>query len=144
MATYIYKQCSRSLWSLIGAIVVAAFGCISWFLVFTSDIGFGGVVLAVLFTFSLLYFIYFYIHPVTWSVKLIDDRLSWYSPHFPSQTRDISVSEIVGVSVTGGEPEKVVLRLSSGETVSIPPPCVGRDPERLIQALIESNSLINR
>jgi hypothetical protein len=112
-------------------------------LVFTSGIGFMGVVLAVFFTFGLLYSLYFYIRPVTWSVELYADRLRWRSPHWPRQSREISVSDIVAASATGGETDTVELRLSSGETVRLPPICVGRDPESLVRALAELSPRIN-
>ncbi len=143
MTTYIYKHCSRSLESVLTAFVAAALGGICWLLVFTSSIGFMGIVLAVFGTLGLLYSIYFWLRPVTWSVELSSDRLRWQSPHWPRQTREIPVSDIVAASATGGETDTIELRLSSGERVCLPPTCVGREPELLIRALTELNPRIN-
>ncbi|HEY5894803.1 MAG TPA: hypothetical protein VIT91_16395 [Chthoniobacterales bacterium] len=133
MTTYIHKLSSRSLASILTALFSVAFGGLCWFLVFTSSIGFFGVVLAVYGTFGLLYCIYFWLRPVTWSVELTSERLRWQSPHWPRQTREIPVSDIVAASAT----DTVELRLSSGETVRLPPTCVGRHPGSLVRALTQ-------
>jgi hypothetical protein len=96
-----------------------------------------GVVLAAFFTFGMLYSIYFYVRPVTWSVELSADRLRWQSPHWPRQSREISVSDIVAATTTGGDADTVELRLSSGERICLPATCVGRDPESLVRAISE-------
>ncbi len=142
MVTYKYNYSSRSPWSIVIAFVTAAFGCLSWVLVFTSNIGFLGVLLAAFFTFGMLYSIYFYVRPVTWMLELSADRLRWQSPHWPRQSREISVSDIVAASITGGETDTVELRLSSGERICLPPTCVGRDPKSLVRAISESNPRI--
>ena len=127
------------------ALLTAAFGillsAVCCFLLATTSVGAPGVVLAVFGAAGAAYSIYFWVHPVAWTIELSDESLRWRSPHLPRFVRELALSEIAAAWTSPTETEAVELRLTSGELVSIPPSCVPR-PRELVSALHAANPKI--
>src|ERR1043165_5753156 len=64
------------------------------------------------------------------------------SPHFPRQSREIPLLEIHRVRASTNDPVALELHLLSGEIISLPPACIGREPERVLEAMTAMNPRI--
>lgn len=124
------------------ALVTAAFGislsAVCCLLLATTSVGAVGVLLAVFGAAGAAYCIYFWFHPVAWTVELSDEYVRWQSPHLPRTSRELPLSQIVAAWTSPTETETVELRLTSGEVVSLPPTCVPH-PRQLAAALRAAN-----
>ena len=100
------------------------------------------IVLSIFSLSAAAYSIYFFFHPVTWQVQVSAQSIRWQSPHLPRQSREIPLSEIVAARASGGDVSVLELHLASGEIITLPSPCVGRYPERILNALTAANPQI--
>ena len=136
--THFQQHVSRSSSALFTAAFGILFSAFCVYLLATSSVGALGLLLAVLGASCAAYSIYFWLHPVAWTVELSEETLRWQSPHMPRVTRELPLSDIVSAWASPTETETVELHLASGERVSLPPACVPR-PRELVAALIAAN-----
>lgn len=139
--THTQQYNSGSLFALLTGAFSILLSAVCCFLLVSSSVGTLGVLLTVFGAAGAVYSIYFWLHPVTWTVELSDHSLRWQSPHLPRVVRELSLSEIAAAWTSSTETETVELRLTSGELVSLPPPCVPH-PRKLVSALHAANPRI--
>ena len=140
--TYTYNHSSRSTEALLVAGFGILFSALCAWLVFTTSAGALGVALSVFGISAAVYSVYFFLRPVSWRVQVSTQSIRWQSPHLPRQTREIPLSEISAARVSTGDPAALELHLHSGEIISLPSACIGREPERILHALLAENPKI--
>lgn len=81
------------------------------------------------------------VYPDTWSLEVTERAIRWSSSRWPCESREVSIADISEARSDAGEIVNFHLSLYSGETIRIPPNCVG-DPRALLAALKEKSPAI--
>ena len=139
MNTFSRQQSSRNVGAIGGFILALFFAPICFWLFAKTSVGILGLVLGIFSTSVALYFAYFLFRPVSWILEISPDTLYWRSPHFPNQLREIPLRDIQKAFVIPGETKTIQIDLFSGESVTLPCTCVGRDGSQIVDFLMKTH-----